>query len=43
MSRDTWIKAKEILESELEREPTSEEIDEKCIDLEAAMIDEFMK
>lgn len=39
MSKYQWLKAYELLEDELGREPTSEEVDEKAIDLESALID----
>ncbi len=38
---DEYIKATELLVVELGREPTSEEIDEKMADMEAARIDDI--
>ena len=42
MSKENWLKAYERLEYELDREPTGEEVDERCADIEAALIDRAM-
>ena len=40
---DEYIKATELLAVELDREPTSEEIDEKMVDMEAKRIDDIFE
>jgi hypothetical protein len=39
MSKDIWVLAYEKLESELGREPTYEEVDERCADMLAKITD----